>query len=175
MKTTTPFFSNLSNVEKVLIAILGLLTGCLLCIIPLRSVSNFLSESGGNDRPNNPIPTKIQRPDYERMLGANGFVYLMRDGEGNPSYVSPCEAVATVKSDSVGFAASNSDTSCAAKDIGAIISIMYPSEVFDFVFTAMNSLNGFDQVVTGKAVGYDISVTITEYEYTLVVIIRDPR
>jgi hypothetical protein len=58
MKTTTSFFSNLSNMEKVLVAILGLLIGCLLCIIPLRSVSNFLSESGGNDQPNNPIPTQ---------------------------------------------------------------------------------------------------------------------
>jgi hypothetical protein len=45
MKTTTSFFSNLSNVEKVLVAILVLLIGCALCIIPLRSVSNFLSNS----------------------------------------------------------------------------------------------------------------------------------
>lgn len=43
MKTTTSFFSNLSNVEKILVAILGLLIGCLLCIIPFRSASNFLS------------------------------------------------------------------------------------------------------------------------------------
>jgi hypothetical protein len=45
VKTTTSFFSNLSNVEKVLVAILVLLIGCALCIIPLRSVSNFLSNS----------------------------------------------------------------------------------------------------------------------------------
>lgn len=46
MKSTTSFFSNLSNLEKILVAVLGLLLGCLLCAISLTRVRNFLSNLG---------------------------------------------------------------------------------------------------------------------------------
>lgn len=121
-------------------------------------------------------PTQRTRPDYKQMLEANGFVYSLSDNEGNPSYVSPCGAVATVKRDAVGFAANHSsDNTCALEEIGAAISEMYPSEVFDCVVTSINLLNEYDQLITRSAVGYDISVSITEYENMLVIIVRDPR
>jgi hypothetical protein len=76
----------------------------------------------------------------------------------------------------VGFVVSHSsENNCASEDIGAIVSIMYPSEVFDCVITTINLLDGFDQMITRTAVGYEVSAVITEYEYTLIVIIYDPR
>lgn len=173
MKTTTSFFSNLSNVEKVLVAILGLLIGCLLCIIPLRSVSNSWSEFRLTDTP----PTLAQRtsPNYGQMLFDNGFSFVMTDNAGNPSYISPCGTTAVVHSDYVGFIAPRSGTDCATENLGAIISVMYPLSVFDFVVTAMSSLNEFDQTITGTASGYTVTVTITGSNHELIVIIRDPR
>lgn len=44
MKTTNSFFSNLSNVEKILIAIIGLLIGGLVCVVSFKISSNFLSQ-----------------------------------------------------------------------------------------------------------------------------------
>jgi hypothetical protein len=123
-----------------------------------------------------PVPTQRTRPDYDQLLKANGFKYVMSDKDGNPSYSSPCGVTAVVRPDSVGFVVSNSDdNTCATNEVGRIIRVMYPSEVFDFVITGLNSLNKFDQVDNGTAVGYTISVALTEYEHTLMIIIRDPR
>lgn len=160
-------YQEIGIIVVLLCVICGLL-GFLARGLISRKLSELTSE-------NNPSPTQKARPNYQQMLEANGFEYLTTDNEGNRSYVSSCGAIATVKPNSVGFAVSHSpDNNCAAKDLGAIISIMYPSEVFDYVAMAMNSLKGYDQIMRGTAAGYDISVVITEYEYTLAIIIRDP-
>ena len=52
---------------------------------------------------------------------------------------------------------------------------MYPSEVFDCVITTMNLLDEFDEMLIRSAVGYEVSVVITDYERTLLILIKDPR
>ncbi|PWB72293.1 MAG: hypothetical protein C3F07_12295 [Anaerolineales bacterium] len=42
MKKTTSFLGNLSNLEKVLFVILGLLVGCLVCVVSFKLSSKFL-------------------------------------------------------------------------------------------------------------------------------------
>jgi len=45
MKTKNSFFSNLSNVEKILIAVVGLLLVGLVCVASFRIVSNSMSDN----------------------------------------------------------------------------------------------------------------------------------
>ena len=159
----------------LILAVIGLLGivcigGIALLVFPV------IVNSSASSQQNNPVPTQKARPNYAQMLETNGFTYDMSDNEGNLTYSSPCGAIAVVKPDSVGFVVSHSsDNKCAAADMGRIISVMYPPEVFDSVFTTMNLLDGFDQMLTRTAVGYKFSVVITEYEHTLVVIIYNLR
>ena len=154
------------------IAIIGLSVAAISIICMCAIV---LINSNPTNSTSNPIPTQRVRTNYRQMLESNGFTYFMSDNEGNPSYSSPCGAVALVKPDSVGFVVSHSsENNCATEDIGRIIDVMYPSEVFDCVITTMNLLDGFDQMLTREAVGYKVTAAITEYEHTLVVVIYDP-
>jgi hypothetical protein len=169
-----PIYQRKSQKKNLLIpilAVIGLL--CVVCVgggVLLGLISNASSSQ------NNPVPAQKTRPNYTQMLETNGFTYVMSDNDGNPSYSSACDAVAVVRADSVGFVVSHSsDNNCATADIGRVISIMYPSEVFDTTFTSINSIDGFDQMLTRTAAGYKITVVITEYESTLIIAIYDPR
>ena len=159
-----------------LLAVIGLLGIVCICGIALLVFPAFVNSSVSSQQ-NNPVPVQKTRPNYAQMLETNGFTYSMSDNEGNPSYTSPCGAAAIVKPDNVGFIVDDlsSDRDCATADIGRIIGVMYPSEVFDCVVTTIALLDGFDQMLTRTAVGYKITVAVTEYEHTLVVIIFDPR
>ena len=161
-----------------ILAIIGLLS--IICIAGTALL--FFPTSGnssGSSQQNNPVSTQTARPSrpqmYIQILEANGFVFFRKNSDGS-SFASPCGAVANVTPNSVGFAVDsfNSDTSCAAEDTGEIITTMYPLEVIDFVLTATDSLNEFDQIITGTAVGYDISVTVTESGFWII-IIKDPH
>jgi hypothetical protein len=157
------------------ISLLGL---CLIfvCGIALLFFPNQIKLSNLSQPTNSP-PTQKARTDYVSLLLANGFRYTTDDGDGNPIYVSSCGLLVTVKPGYTGFVSQYNpeNDNCAAKDMGRIISIMYPSEVFNFVFTNMSSLKRYDEMITGTAVGYKISVALTEYGKTYAVIISDPQ
>lgn len=122
----------------------------------------------------NSLPTTATRPNYGQMLEANRFAYTKNDGEGDPMYVSPCGCLATVKQDYVGFGAYyDPNNTCAIEDMGAIISIMYPSSVFDFIYSNMNSAIVQDQIVDGVVAGHSISMDFDQSDNKLVIVIRD--
>lgn len=124
------------------------------------------------------VPEAVQqttRPNYKQMLEANGFVYNTNDSYGDPVYVSSCGCVATIKPNSMGFGVYyDPNNDCPIKDLGAIISIMYPSEVFDFIVSNMNSAIVQDTTVHGTASGYDINIDFDRNGNKLIMVIRDP-
>lgn len=120
------------------------------------------------------VPTKKTRPDYKRILEANGFVYRMNAENGDPIYVSPCGCVVTVNPDYVGFAAKYyPDNQCPIEDMGAIIRIMYPPEVIDFIVSNMNAVISEDTTVHGTAAGYRINIDFDPYDPKLIITIED--
>lgn len=163
-----PKNSNVLILSLSAISITVIICVCLIGLSWLRSPSSTSQIA-------NTVPTQRTRPDYKSMLEDNGFVYSMSDNQGNPSYVSPCGAMATVRSNGMGFIADyGSGNTCAMEDLGAIISLMYPSEVFDSVVTSVNLLDGFDQMITRTAVGYKVSVVLTSYDNSVIIVIIDP-
>lgn len=156
----------------VVFGILGFACFCAaaMWMFPDSTASNVQSQQ------NNPAPTAVRRPNYRQMLEANGFVYYANDDEGNPIYVSPCGCVAIVAQDHVGFAAKYyPDNQCPIEDMGAIIRIMYPSEVMDFIASNMNEVIVKDTTVHGTAAGYRINIDFDPYDPKLIMTIEDPR
>jgi len=175
MKLLKSFFSDLSNLEKTLLVILGVLVTCMFCFGAVRLMQVSLFNIGESVQSNNPVPTQKTRPNYRQMLEANSFVYSMNDGDGDPIYVSPCGCVATVKPDYIGFGVYVTDDNCPIEDLGAIVTVMYPSGVFDFIISNMNSAVVQDILVQGTAAGYKISMDFDRTDFVLTIIVYEPR
>lgn len=153
----------------VLLCVICSLLGFLARGLISRTLSELTSE-------NNSSPTQKARPNYKQMLEANGFAYYTDNEEGDPIYVSPCGCVATVNPSYMGFAANyDPNNDCPIRDMGAIISVMYPSEVFDFVVANMNSVIVQDTTVHGTAAGYRINIDFDPYDPKLIMTIEDPQ
>jgi len=147
---------------------------CVGCILVGAIFRTFVIRNSPASEPQ--VIQQKSRPNYQQMLENNGFSYSMNDADGDPIYSSPCGCVVTVKSDYVGFAAYyDPNNDCPIKDLGAIVSTMYPSEVFDYILSNMNSVIVNDTTVHGTAAGYDIKIDFDPYNPKLVIVIKEPR
>lgn len=119
-------------------------------------------------------PTPRPRPNYSQILEANGFVFHENDGAGDPIYIGRCGCIVIVNPDHVGFGAEYSPGfDCPMQELGAIINVMYPSEVLDFISKNLKAVMVKKKLVEGKAAGFEIAMIFNKDIMT--VTIKDPR
>lgn len=119
-------------------------------------------------------PTSLQDSNRSQILESYGFRYSMVDGNGDPTYVSPCGSIVTLKASYTGFAARYDPSNlCPMQEMGTAISALYPPEVFDFIVDNMNSVIVGDSVIHKSVKGYDIIIDFSRTEFMLLITISN--
>jgi hypothetical protein len=170
-----PRKSEKGNSPIVAFAIIVVIAFACVVVTAVFTSSSYSSKKNNLQQQSNPLPTTpisttISRPNYRQMLETNGFEYQMDDEDGYPIYLSFCGCVATVKPEYIGFAVYAEDE-CAVQELGAITSVMYPSEVSDFILDKIDEVVMLDTSVRGKAVGHNIVMHFDQYDYKLRIVI----
>ena len=165
--------SGSNRLEIILVGIFACLVFAVLGLLATRFL--FGTSSASDTIPSATLTPSVSRPNYKKMLVANGFVHRMDDNGGDPIYASTCGCVVTVKSEYVGFGVYVTDDNCAIEDLGKIISTMYPDDVFDFMIANMNSVIVDDKIVQGTPVGYNVKMDFDRTDYKLIMVIKDPH
>jgi len=154
--------------SEIGIIIVLLCVGCVLVGVIFRTLltRNFPASASS---------TQITSPNYKQILEANGFTYVQNDSESNPIYTSSCGCLATVKSsDTMGFGVYyDPNNDCPMQDLGAIISVMYPSEVFDFIMSNFNSVIVQDKTINDIVGNFAVSMDFDRVNYMLILVIRN--